>query len=221
MINDNKETKICKRCGRELPLDKFGINNGYIRSFCKDCNNKYHREYRHAKRMQANIEMYNTDISMQIQRKYKHINSSRILTKAVSGINYIARGEKFVSLFDYKNVWISSYGRIIIKDNEGYKLLKGSYSRKDKELYYILDKNVYFKTKKKWGYKKVKVKASDLVIQTFIVNYDMQNNTMVWHTDNNIKDNYYKHLYPVTELQYEAIKKMYDNTGTVSEEQIT
>lgn len=45
--------KICKRCGRELPLDKFGINNGYIRSFCKDCNNKYHREYRHAKRMQA------------------------------------------------------------------------------------------------------------------------------------------------------------------------
>ena len=60
MINDNKETKICKRCGRELPLDKFGINNGYIRSFCKDCNNKYHREYRHTKRMQANIEMYNT-----------------------------------------------------------------------------------------------------------------------------------------------------------------
>jgi len=53
MINDNKETKICKRCGRELPLDKFGINNGYIRSFCKDCNNKYHRGYRHAKRMQA------------------------------------------------------------------------------------------------------------------------------------------------------------------------
>ncbi len=33
MINDNKETKICKRCGRELPLDKFGINNGYIKKF--------------------------------------------------------------------------------------------------------------------------------------------------------------------------------------------
>lgn len=220
MINDNKETKICKKCGRELPLDKFGINNGYIGSLCKDCNNKYHREYRHAKRMQANIEMYNTDISMQIQRKYKHINSSRILTKAVSGINYIAKGEKFVSLLDYKNAWISSYGRIIIKDNDGYKLLKGSYSRKDKELYYTLDKNVYFKTKKKWGYKKEKVKASKLVIQTFIVNYDMQNNTIVWHTDNNIKDNYYEHLYPVTELQYEAIKKTHDKTGMISEEQI-
>ena len=220
MINDNKETKICKRCGRELPLDKYAISNGYIRSFCKDCGNKYNRERRHAKRMQANIELYKTDISMQIQRKYKHINSLRILTKTVSGINYIARDEKFVSLLDYKSAWISSYGRIIIKDNEGYKLLKGSYSRKDKELYYTLDKNVYFKTGKKWGYKKVKVKASDIVIQTFIVNYDMQNNSKVWHTDNNIKDNYYKHLYPVTELQYETIKKMHDKTGMISEEQI-
>ena len=64
---------------------------------------------------------------------------------------------------------------------------------------------MHFKTKKEWGYKKVKIKASDLVIQTFIVNYDMQNNTIIWHTDNNIKDNYYKHLYPVTELQYAAI----------------
>ena len=87
-------------------------------------------------------------------------------------------------------------------------------------IYYTLDKNVYFKTKKRWGYKKVKVSASDLVIQTFIVNYDMQNNTKVWHTDNNMKDNYYKHLYPVTELQYEAIKKVYDDTGVAAEEQI-
>ena len=48
----------------------------------------------------------------------------------------------------------------------------------------------------------------------------MQNNTKVWHTDNNMKDNYYKHLYPVTELQYEAIKKVYDDTGVAAEEQI-
>ena len=220
MINNNKETKICKRCGRKLPLDKYAISNGYMRNICIDCNNKYHREYRHAKRMQVNIELYKTDISMQILRKYKHINPSRILTKMVSGINYMARGEKFVSLLDYKSAWVSSYGRIIIRDNDGYRLLKGSYSRKDKELYYTLEKNVYFKTKKEWGYKKVKVKASELVIQTFIVNYDMQNNIKVWHIDNNIKDNYYKHLYPVTELQYEAIKKMYDDTGVVSDEQI-
>ena len=38
--------------------------------------------------------------------------------------------------------------------------------------------------------------------------------------DNNMKDNYYKHLYPVTELQYEVIKKVYDDTGVAAEEQI-
>lgn len=221
MINDNNKTKICKKCGRELPLERFGVvNRIYTKYVCKDCFNEEMREKRHRQRIADDIETYYKDTSMQIQRKYKDIHPSRILTKAVSGINYIARGEKFVSLLDYKSAWVSSYGRIIIKDKEGYKLLKGSYSRKDKELYYTLDKNVYFKTKKEWGYKKVKVSASDLVIQTFIVNYDMQNNTKVWHTDNNMKDNYYKHLYPVTELQYEAIKKVYDDTGVAAEEQI-
>ncbi|MCQ5166208.1 hypothetical protein NE645_09340 [Roseburia hominis] len=28
--NNNKETKICKKCGRELPLDKFIIKQSYI-----------------------------------------------------------------------------------------------------------------------------------------------------------------------------------------------
>lgn len=27
----NNETKICKKCGRELPIDKFGINHNYTR----------------------------------------------------------------------------------------------------------------------------------------------------------------------------------------------
>lgn len=220
MYSDDKGTKICKKCGRELPLERYAFSKGRVRSVCKDCSNEYHREYRYNKRMRSDMELYNTDKSMQIQRKYKNIHQSRILTKTVSEINYIARGEKFVSLLDYKNAWISTHGRIIIKDTEGYKLLKGSYSRKDKELYYTLDRNVYFKSKKEWGYKKAKVRACDLVIQTFIVNYDMQHNTMVWHTGDDMKDNYYKHLYPVTELQYNAIKKMYENTGAVSEEQI-
>lgn len=33
MINDNNKTKICKKCGRELPLDKYAISNGYIKKF--------------------------------------------------------------------------------------------------------------------------------------------------------------------------------------------
>ena len=214
---NNKETKICKRCGRELPLSNYRMIYGKNPSLiCNKCTNdvrleNYHKKY---------LEEYKTNDSMRIHREYKKINSSRILTKVVSGIDYIAKDEKFVCLLDYKDAWVSGYGRIIVKENEEYKLLKGSYSRTDKELYYTLNKNVYFKTKKKWGYKKEKVKASSLVIQTFIVNYDMGNNTMIWHSGCNMKDNYYKNLYPVTELQYNAIKEIYDSTGAVSEEQI-
>ena len=29
---DYNETKVCKKCGRELSLDKFGINHNYTRN---------------------------------------------------------------------------------------------------------------------------------------------------------------------------------------------
>lgn len=46
MISDNKETKICKKCGRELPLERFGVNHNYTRSMCKECFNEGMREKR-------------------------------------------------------------------------------------------------------------------------------------------------------------------------------
>lgn len=90
----------------------------------------------------------------------------------------------------------------------------------DKELYYTLQRNVYIKDKKEWGYKKERASAGSLVVKMFIVNYDMKSNTMIWHENNDRKDNYYKHLYPVTELQYGTIKDLYDKNGTVTEDQI-
>ena len=38
------ETKICTKCGRELPIENFHWRNkekGTRRSECKDCHNKY------------------------------------------------------------------------------------------------------------------------------------------------------------------------------------
>lgn len=39
------ETRICKRCGKELPLSEFGSNlhsRDGISKICKDCNSKAH-----------------------------------------------------------------------------------------------------------------------------------------------------------------------------------
>lgn len=221
MISEDKETKICKKCGRELPLDKFGINHNYTRSMCKECFNEEMREKRYQQRLSDGIETYHKDKSMKIQRKYKKPYHFQILYRSESGIDTIAKDEVFVRLFDYKSVWTSNYGRIIQKMDDGtYQLVKGVYSRTTKELTYTLDRNVYFKSKNRWGYRKEKVTASSLVIQMFVVNYDMKNNIMVWHKNNDTKDNYYKHLFPVTDKQYNEILRVHEQDGAIADKQI-
>ena len=221
MISEDKETKICKKCGRKLPLDKFGVNHNYTRNVCKECFNEGMREKRYQQRLSDGIKTYHKDKSMKIQRKYKKPYHFQILYRSESGIDTIAKDEVFVRLFDYKSVWISNYGRIIQKLDDGtYQLVKGVYSRTTKELTYTLYRNVYFSSKNIWGYKKEKVTASGLVIQMFVVNYDMKNNTMVWHKNNDTKDNYYKHLFPVTDKQYNEILRVNEQDGVITDEQI-
>ena len=179
------------------------------------------REKRYQQRLSDSIETYHKDKSMKIQRKYKKPYHFQILYRSESGIDIIAKDEVFVRLFDYKSAWTSNYGRIIQKLDDGtYQLVKGVYSRATKELTYTLDRNVYFKSKNRWGYRKEKVTASCLVIKMFIVNYDMKHNTMVWHKNNDTKDNYYKHLFPVTDKQYNEILRVNEQDGAITDKQI-
>ena len=54
------ETKICTKCGRELPIDHFHWRNkanGTRRSECKDCHNQYMKEiYRDKKDSLQNLK---------------------------------------------------------------------------------------------------------------------------------------------------------------------
>ena len=99
--NNNKETKICKKCGRELPLDKFIIKQSYIYGVCKDCYNESRREKRNQQRLSDSIEIYHKDKSMKIKRKYKKPYHFQILYRSESGIPNIAKDEVFVRLFDF------------------------------------------------------------------------------------------------------------------------
>lgn len=221
MINEIKsERKLCKSCGRNLPLNNFVklVGGSYLHT-CNKCIGKKMQETKFNNKLKSG-EITEKDFVV-IERIYKKISNERVLRKSVSGIPHIARDEKFVKLFDYKDSWISNYGRLIVRDEKGvYRLVKGSRNRVTGELIYTLYRNTFFKTKKQYGYKKETVIASDLVIQTFIVNYDIRNNTHCWHKDNNVKDNYYKHLHPVTELQYQVIKEKWEKNGSVSEDEI-
>lgn len=213
-IKNNNETKICKCCGRELPLSSFAKSGKkYTRKICKSCENKQRREKREDNRFSNGIEQYLSDDSMHIQRQYKKINQDRILRKKISGIDFCAKDEKFVRLTYYKDAWISNYGRCIIIDDGEYKLLRGSIDKRTGELVYTLRKERYIKYTQTYAYKKVKVTGNSLVVENFIVNYDMANNTRIWHLNNNISDGYYKHLYPVTENQYERLTELQEQSS--------
>ena len=193
-------TKVCKVCGRELLINKFPLKG----RTCKECKNKKKRDLAAQKR----IEQYLSDESMHFKRKYKKIDSSRILRKNDSGIDFIDRNERFVKLLYYKDTWYSSHGRVIEYRDGKYRVQRGSKDRRTGKKVFTLEKEKYVKSTKTFKYVKCKVSAEELAVETFIVNYDKINNTRIWHQLNNENDLYYKNLYPVTEKQYDRLTEL-------------
>lgn len=213
------ETKVCKKCGRELSLDKMSLDgkdkSGYTKykSICKECANDKKRQWWRNK----NIKAFLADESMKIQRKYKEVRSERILSIKQSKISPINDDEIFVRLLDYRDVWISNYGRALSQYGKKYSLMHKKVT-KNGEIAYQLYKNVY--DGEKWTYEKQTVEAWKLVTQEFIVNYDIANNDCCWHKENNKEDNYYKNIYPLNEKQYAAVRDNFSNNGIDSEKNI-
>lgn len=218
-MNDKKkieygETRVCKKCGRELPIEKFAINGKkYYRHVCKECENANKREWWRKR----SIRKFMDDESMKIHRKYKTIRQEKILSLDECGITPIADDEVFVRLLDYRTAWVSNYSRVITQYGKKFALMHKK-TTKTGEVAYQLYRNVY--DGEKWTYEKRLVEAWKLVVQEFIVNYDMANNTCCWHKGNNKEDNYYKNLYPLNEKQYNAVSSNYLNSGDDIEETI-
>ena len=217
MSKSNIKTKVCNECGNIKPIEEFKkIYSKNYQKICKACEaeKKLKNKYNKA------LEEYLSSDSMHIKRQYKDIDAYRILRKKDSKIDFIAKDEKFAKLNYYRETWVSNYDRIIVFENGKYRLKRGYYDRYTGEKVYTLYKEEYIKSLRIFKYRKRKVKASELVIDTFVVNYDKTNNTKVWHLNGDVRDDYYKHLFPVTEKQYVAIQEQQDRTGSVTEEEI-
>ncbi len=213
---ENAETKICKKCGRILPIEKFRLVKGqfynpYYLSQCKECEYKYQCKYLDEK----NKIEFSHNLEMLIQRHYKYINPERILD--ISNFKFIPLGtdEVFVKLMDYKKTWLSNYGRVIRFSDGKYNLLQGSCDKYG-ALFYSLRKNVFFDGK--WLYKSVHLYAAKAVIEEFIVNPDIANNIYIWHSGFDKQDHYYRNLYPLNQEQYRIVKNHFNKTGDDSEE---
>lgn len=211
-----EDTKVCKKCGRILPIEKFRLVKGqfynpYYLGQCKECEYKYQRGYLEEKNKIAFTE----NLEILIERKYKTIKKERILD--ISGIDIVPLGtdEIFVKLMDYKNAWLSNYGRIIRYSDGKYKLLKGTYDNYG-VLRYSIPKNVFYDGK--WIFKNSYIYAPKAVIEEFVVNPDKANNNYIWHSGYDKQDNYYRNLYPLNQEQYRIVKKHYNETGDDSED---
>ncbi|MCD7767057.1 MAG: hypothetical protein LUH53_11200 [Lachnospiraceae bacterium] len=218
-MNDNKtqETKRCSRCGRILPLDNFRFwRKPYYRSECRDCEAIYNKEYE-ARKKEKNDD-FRDNIEMLFKRKYKEIHPARILNLKETGLDIELMGEDeiFVRLMDCSNTWISNYGRLIRQSYGKYNMLHGNGSADGQA--YTVRKPVY--KDGEWIKTERTIYAAKTVIETFIVNPDIVNNKRVWHRGNDINDNYYKNLYPLTIEQYTVVLDHYERTGDDSEEYI-
>ena len=151
------ETKICKKCGRILPLENFRLmkgqfNNPYYLGHCKECEYKDQRAYLEGK----NKIRFSDNLQILIERKYKTIKIERILDISDTDIIPIGTDEIFVKLIDYKNTWLSNYGRVIRYSDGRYNLLNGTYDSYG-VLRYTVPKNIIYDGK--WIYKSVNLWA--------------------------------------------------------------
>ena len=216
MNTEISQTKICKKGGRLMPIEKFNLikgqyNNPYYLNQCKECEYKRQREYLEKK----NKIEFSDDLEILIKRQYKVIKPERILD--ISKLKFIPLGtdEIFVKLMDYKDTWLSNYGRVIRFSNGKYNLLQRSYDNYG-ALRYSLRKNVFCGGR--WIYKSVQFYAAKAVVEEFIVNPDKANNIYIWHGGFNKQDCYYRNLYPLNQEQYRIVKNHFNKTGDDSEE---
>ena len=213
---ENGITKVCNKCGRVLPIEKFRLVKGqfynpYYLSQCKECEANYQRQYNSKKKEVK----FSDGLEILIERKYKDIRPERILDLSNTDIIPLGTDEIFVKLMDYKDIWLSNYGRAVRQYYGGYSLLQGSYDSYG-ALRYTVKKNAFYDGK--WIYKREPLYAAKAVVEEFIVNPDKVNNVYIWHGGNDKQDCYYRNLYPLNQKQYMAVRNHFNKTGDDSEE---
>lgn len=76
------ETKVCKKCGRELPIDSFYENKslkGGHDNCCKECKNAYSKEWQKKNREKKKLQAKENE-RIEFEKKYK-IYTNRELAK--------------------------------------------------------------------------------------------------------------------------------------------
>ena len=131
------ETKICTVCGEEKPIDQFGFSRPNVhRANCKECQNKYNKEYL----------KNNPDIAEKINKKHK------IYLKKYRKVNQKKRNE-YLKEWGKKNpekkraqkyrnrygIDIEDYEKILKKQNGVCAICSGTDLGRKNAKYFVID----------------------------------------------------------------------------------
>ena len=115
-LTNMENTKICKKCGMELPLECFGkhkrMKDG-LQPYCKECMKQYKKQYRaeHAEAIKQYMKQY--------KKQYYAENREEILekNKQYNAEHAEAIKQYFKQYFKQRYATIEGYARNIRKNN--------------------------------------------------------------------------------------------------------
>ena len=138
------ETKICKCCGKELSVEKFGVLKSHKDGFnpmCKECHNKKCKEYRVtnrdivAKGKKKYYELYKEQIS--IKRKQDYVKNKLYVNKQTK--QYYKANKEIINMqakqyyIENKETFIKRSKIYYMKNKEHFCEVSRRYSKDNKE----------------------------------------------------------------------------------------
>lgn len=103
-------------CEENEPTQIYGLIGAYIppeAGACRECEALHDKE--HSRKKMEKEFTFSDTIEFHTIREYKEINPERILDIEALDIIPYGTDEIFVRLMDYKDTWLSNYGRCITK----------------------------------------------------------------------------------------------------------
>lgn len=147
-----------------------------------------------------------------ITRKFKQIDKTDILDIEKYNILPIGTDEIFVKIKDNNTHYISNYGRCI-RITDKVQLLNGSINQNGKITYKLF---TWINNEKVWK----NISADKMVVEHFFEHEVSEKKEYIWHSGNNLEDNFYKNLYVMELKPYKMLKRFVENGGHDTEEKI-
>lgn len=123
---------------------------------------------RHVRKVELKNKL-SDDTEILTKRQYKTISPKRILDVQRHGIDLIEEDEVFAKMSEYKDLWISNYGRAVKRNRNNYNLLKGKID-KCGHLFYQVKKEIC--RNGEWTYYKTTLAADHAVMNDVLFKPD-------------------------------------------------